>query len=64
MRQFQDPHCQEELPGHTLEIFTGSVEIDMLAVFMRLDRNPFKIPIAQKHEPRLKLRMINCEIVY
>ncbi len=43
---------------------TGSIERGMLADILVLDRNPFKIPVTQIHETRVKLTIINGEIVY
>jgi predicted amidohydrolase YtcJ len=43
---------------------TGSIEKGMLADLLVLDRNPFKIPVTQIHETRVKLTLINGEIVY
>ena len=43
---------------------TGSLERGMLADILVLDRNPFKIPVTEIHETRVKLTIINGEIVY
>ncbi len=43
---------------------TGSIERGMLADILVLDRNPFKIPVTQIHETKVKLTIINGEIVY
>ena len=43
---------------------TGSIERDVLADLLVLDRNPFKIPVAQVHETKVKLTFINGEVVY
>ena len=43
---------------------TGSIERGMLADLLVLDRNPFKIPVTQIHETKVKLTMINGEVVY
>jgi predicted amidohydrolase YtcJ len=42
----------------------GTLERGMLADLVVLDRNPFKIPITQVHDTRVKMAMINGEIVY
>ena len=43
---------------------TGSIERGMLADILVLDRNPFKIPATEIHETKVKLTIINGEIVY
>ncbi len=43
---------------------TGSIERGMVADILVLDRNPFRIPVTQIHETRVKLTIINGEIVY
>ncbi len=43
---------------------TGSLERGLLADLVVLDRNPFRIPITQVHETRVKMTVINGEIVY
>jgi predicted amidohydrolase YtcJ len=43
---------------------TGSIERGMLADLLVLDRNPFKIPVTQIHETKVKLTFINGEVVY
>jgi predicted amidohydrolase YtcJ len=43
---------------------TGSIEKGMLADLLVLDRNPFKIPVTQIHETKVKLTLINGEVVY
>jgi predicted amidohydrolase YtcJ len=43
---------------------TGSIERGMLADLVVVDRNPFKIPITQVHDVRVKMTVINGEIVY
>jgi predicted amidohydrolase YtcJ len=43
---------------------TGSIERGQAADLIVLDRNPFKIPITQIHETKVKLVMINGEIVW
>jgi predicted amidohydrolase YtcJ len=43
---------------------TGSIEKGMLADILVLDRNPFKIPATEIHETKVKLTIINGEIVY
>jgi predicted amidohydrolase YtcJ len=43
---------------------TGSIERGMLADILVLDRNPFKIPAIEIHETKVKLTIINGEIVY
>ena len=43
---------------------TGSIEKGMLADLLVLDRNPFKIPVTQIHETKVKLTFINGEVVY
>jgi predicted amidohydrolase YtcJ len=42
----------------------GTLERGMLADLIVLDRNPFKIPITQVHDTKVKMTMINGEIVY
>jgi predicted amidohydrolase YtcJ len=42
----------------------GTIERGMLADLVVLDRNPFKIPIAQVHETSVTMTLINGEIVY
>jgi hypothetical protein len=42
----------------------GSLERGLLADLIVLDRNPFKIPITQVHETRLKMALIEGEMVY
>lgn len=43
---------------------TGSIEKGLLADVLVLDRNLFKIPVTQIHETRVKMVVINGEIVY
>jgi hypothetical protein len=43
---------------------TGSIEKGMLADLLVLDRNPFKIPVTQIHETKVKMTFINGEAVY
>jgi predicted amidohydrolase YtcJ len=43
---------------------TGSIERGLLADVLVLDRNPFRIPVTQVHQTRVKLGLINGEIVY
>jgi predicted amidohydrolase YtcJ len=43
---------------------TGSIEKGLLADLLVLDRNPFKIPVTQIHDTRIKLTLINGEVVY
>ncbi len=43
---------------------TGSLERGLLADLVVLDRNPFRIPITQVHETRVKMTVINGEVVY
>jgi predicted amidohydrolase YtcJ len=43
---------------------TGSIEKGQLADLLVLDRNPFKIPVTQIHETKVKMTLINGEIVY
>jgi predicted amidohydrolase YtcJ len=43
---------------------TGSLEKGMLADLVVLDRNPFRIPITQVHQTRVRMTVINGEIVY
>jgi predicted amidohydrolase YtcJ len=43
---------------------TGSIERGMLADLVVLDRNPFRIPITQVHDVRVKMTVINGEIVF
>ncbi len=42
---------------------TGSIERGQAADLIVLDRNPFKIPVTQIHQTKVKLVMINGEIV-
>jgi len=42
----------------------GTLELGMLADLVVLDRNPFKIDITQVHSVRVKMTLINGEIVY
>jgi predicted amidohydrolase YtcJ len=42
---------------------TGSIERGQAADLIVLDRNPFKIPVTQIHETKVKLVMINGEVV-
>ena len=42
---------------------TGSIEKGLLADLLVLDRNPFKIPVTQIHDTRVKLTLINGEVV-
>jgi predicted amidohydrolase YtcJ len=43
---------------------TGSIEKGQLADLLVLDRNPFIIPVTQIHETKVKMTLINGEIVY
>lgn len=43
---------------------TGRIEKGMLADVLVLDRNPFRIPITQVHETRVRMALINGEVVY
>jgi predicted amidohydrolase YtcJ len=43
---------------------TGSIEKGQLADLLASDRNPFKIPVTQIHETKVKLTLINNEVVY
>jgi hypothetical protein len=43
---------------------TGALEPGLLADFLVLDRNPFKIPVTQIHETRVMRAVINGETVY
>jgi predicted amidohydrolase YtcJ len=42
----------------------GSLEPGLLADLIVLDRNPFKIPITQVHDTRVRMTLIEGEIVY
>jgi len=42
----------------------GSLEPGLFADFIVLDRNPFRIPITQVHETKVRMTVINGEIVY
>jgi predicted amidohydrolase YtcJ len=42
----------------------GTLERGLLADLVVLDRNPLKIPITQVHDTRVKMTLINGEIVY
>lgn len=52
--------AREERAGTRL----GSLERGMLADLLVLDRNPLRIPVTQIHETRVKLALVNGEIVY
>jgi predicted amidohydrolase YtcJ len=43
---------------------TGSLERGLLADLIVLDRNPFRIPVTEIHETRVRMTLINGEIVY
>jgi predicted amidohydrolase YtcJ len=43
---------------------TGALERGMLADLAVLDRNPFKIPVTQIHDTKVKITMINGEVVH
>ena len=43
---------------------TGTIEKGLLADILVLDRNIFKIPVTQIHKTRVKMVLINGEIVY
>jgi predicted amidohydrolase YtcJ len=43
---------------------TGSIEKGLLADVVVLDRNPFKIPVTQIHDTKVKMTLINGEVVY
>jgi predicted amidohydrolase YtcJ len=43
---------------------TGAIETGLLADVLVLDRNPFKIPVTQIHDTRVKMIFINGEKVY
>jgi predicted amidohydrolase YtcJ len=43
---------------------TGSIEKGMLADVLVLDRNPFKIPVTQIHETKVKLVLIGGEVAH
>lgn len=43
---------------------TGSLEKGMLADLVVLDRNPFKIPITQVHQTKVRMTVINGEVVF
>lgn len=42
----------------------GTLERGMLADLIVLDRNPYRIPIGQVHDTKVKMAMINGEVVY
>jgi predicted amidohydrolase YtcJ len=42
----------------------GTIERGMLADLVVLDRNPFEVPITDVHDTRVKMTVINGEIVY
>ena len=42
----------------------GSLEPGLLADFVVLDRNPFAIPITQVHDTKVRMTVINGEVVY
>ncbi len=42
----------------------GALETGLRADFIVLDRNPFRIPVTQVHETRVKLTVIDGEVVY
>jgi predicted amidohydrolase YtcJ len=52
--------------AHEMEDRTkvGTLERGMLADLIVLDRNPFQIPITQVHDTKVKMTMINGEVVY
>ena len=43
---------------------TGSIDKGQFADLLVLDRNPFKIPVTQIHETKVRMTLINGEIVY
>jgi predicted amidohydrolase YtcJ len=43
---------------------SGSIDKGQFADLLVLDRNPFKIPVTQIHETKVKMTLINGEIVY
>jgi predicted amidohydrolase YtcJ len=43
---------------------TGSIEKGLLADVLVLDRNPYKIPVTGIHDTKVKMTLINGEIVY
>jgi predicted amidohydrolase YtcJ len=43
---------------------TGTLARGMLSDLVVLDRNPFKIPITDVHKTRVKMTVINGEVVY
>jgi predicted amidohydrolase YtcJ len=43
---------------------TGSIEKGLLADVVVLDRNPFKILVTQIHDTKVKMTLINGEVVY
>jgi predicted amidohydrolase YtcJ len=42
----------------------GSIEEGLQADLVVVDRNPFRIPIAQVHDTKVKMTLINGEVVY
>jgi hypothetical protein len=42
----------------------GAIEEGLLADFVVIDRNPFQIPITQVHDTKVKMTVINGEVVY
>jgi predicted amidohydrolase YtcJ len=43
---------------------TGSIEKGMLADVLVLDRNPYKIPVTDIHNTKVRMTIINGEVVY
>ena len=43
---------------------TCSIESGQIADVLVLDRSPFKIPVTQIHSTKVKMTLINGEIVY
>ena len=42
----------------------GTLERGMLADVIVLDRNPLKVPITEVHDTKVRMTLINGEIVY
>jgi predicted amidohydrolase YtcJ len=43
---------------------TGAIETGLLADVLVLDRNPFKIPVTDIHKVKVRMTLINGEVVY
>ena len=43
---------------------TGRIEVGMLADVLVLDRNPLRIPVTQIHQTKVKMTIINGDVVF